>query len=143
LESFPINTTAYSGTGGYESKSDWLVRGQKAVNLRATYGVNMAGCGIINNANGAGSNLFNFGFISALMYALEAFGTSDTSYASGSAAVTYWTRPNTDGSGTIYEKYPGVNVSGLDADVYLRYTSSAILLLDFSTSAQASSITLI
>jgi hypothetical protein len=141
LESFPINTTAYSGAGGYESKSDWLVRGQKAVNLRATYGVNFAGSGVINNDNANGPDLFNFGFISSLMFALEAWGTSDANYSSSSAAATYWTRPSTSGIGLIYETYPTVIVSSLDADVYLRYINSAVFMLDFSTGAQLNRIT--
>ncbi len=43
LESFPINTTAFSGAGGYESKTDWKARGDKAVSHRNTYGINIAG----------------------------------------------------------------------------------------------------
>ncbi len=140
LESFPINTTAYSSSAGYELKTDWLIRGNKIISLRATYGVNFAGSGIINNANANGASLFNFGYISALMFALEAFGTSDDSYASSSAAVTYWIRQSTEDMGMIYEQYPSVNVSNSDADVYLRYVDSAVMSLDFSTSAQLSNI---
>lgn len=139
LESFPINTTAYVGTGGYESKDDWLARGDKAVALRASYGVNFAGLGIINNDSTVGMDLFNFGYISALMYSLEAFGTSDSSYASASASVFYWTRQNI--SGNVYEKYPSVSVSPSDADAYLRRTELVTLLLDFSTGAQLSFMT--
>jgi hypothetical protein len=54
LESFPINTTAYSSTGGYEAKADWLARGQKAVGLRRKYGIKLAAVGLINDDNAAG-----------------------------------------------------------------------------------------
>ena len=141
LESFAINTTAYSGSGGYEGKSDWATRGSRMNTLRAVYGVNFAGVGIINNGNGSGQDLFDFGFISALMWSLGAFGTSDTSYASGTAAVTHWTRPNTYDIGKVWTVNPSVQVDVGDSDVYHRYVELAKLSLDFSTSAQSSSIT--
>lgn len=141
LESFPINTTAFSGSGGYETKTDWKTRGDKAISHRNTYGINLAGVGIINNDNGSGQSLFNFGYISSLMYALEAFGTSDTSYGSSSATVTFWTRPNVLGLGRIWFNSVTIAVDTGDADVYYRYTDFAKLKVDFSTGAQASSIT--
>lgn len=143
LESFPINTTAYTESGyeGYESKSDWLVRGQKAANLRYVYGVNFAGVGIINNANAAGQALFEFGYNSAMMWSLEAFGTSDASYASGSVTVTWWSRPDVSKMGVAYALAPSVSVDALDADRYWRFLENGKFLLDFSQSAQASSIT--
>lgn len=140
LESFPINTTAYSGSNGYESKSDWLVRGVKAVSLRNTYGVNFVGCGIINDGNTKESNLFQFGFISALMFSLEAFGTSDTGYGSGSAKTKFITRPDVSKIGVIWNLSPSVTVDAGDADIYLRYVENAKLLVDFSSGAQTSSI---
>jgi hypothetical protein len=139
LESFPINTTAYSGTQGYEPKADWYTRGSKIANLRATYPINVAGIGVINNDNAGGQNLFNFGYISSLMFALDAFGTSDTSYASGSAAVTYWVRPSAAGIGA-YIINPAVVLSTSDADIYLRYVDSTMFMLDFSSAAQLSGI---
>jgi len=103
LESFPINTTAYSGNDGYESKSDWSARGSKAIAHRYTYGINLAGVGIINNGNGSGQDLFDFQFISALMWALDANGTSDTSYGASSATVTFWTRPDISKMGRLLD----------------------------------------
>jgi hypothetical protein len=140
LESFAVNTDAYSGNAGYESGAEWIARGQKAVNLRTTYGINLGGVGVIGNTNANGADLFDFGYISALMWALEGYGTSDTSYASGTAQVTYWARPST-ADVLIYESSPTVKVSVSDADVYLRYLDSAMLMLDFSTGAQLSQLT--
>jgi hypothetical protein len=139
LESFAINTTAYSGTGGYESASDWYSRGSKAISLRSTYGVNFAACGIIDNTNVNGQNLFDFGFVSALMWSLDGFGTSDTSYGSG-AAVKHWIRHDLSDIGTIWNLNPVVKVDVDDADVYIRCLESAKLLLDFSSSAQGSDV---
>jgi hypothetical protein len=141
LESFPVNTAAYSGNGGYESKSDWYVRGQKIIDLRATYLVNFVGSCVINNGNASGAALFNFGFISSMMYNLESFGSSDTNYASSSAAVTWWTRPDVSNIGKNWSLYPVVQNDVGDADVYHRYVENAKMSLDFSTGAQLSSIT--
>ena len=141
-ESFPINTTAFTAStpNGYETKSDWYVRGEKIKNLRYTYGVNFAGCGIINDGNSEEQNLFNFGFVSAMMYNLEAFGTSDTSYGSGSAKTKFISRPDVSKMGVVWNIYPSVTVNTLDADVYHRYVENAKLSLDFSDSAQISRI---
>jgi hypothetical protein len=140
LESFPINTTAYSGNNGYESKSDWIVRGNKAVALRYTYGVNFASCGIINDGNVSEVNLFKFGFISSLMFSLEAFGTSDAGYGAGSAKTKLITRPDISNIGIIWYIYPSVVNDTVDTDKYYRYLESARLELDFSTGAQTSLI---
>jgi len=138
MESFPINTTSF--TQGYESVSSWVTRGLRLLSLRYTYGVNFAGVGVINNGNGSGQSLFNFGFISALMWSLGAFGTSDTSYGAG-ATVTYWTRPDMSNVGRVWSLSPDIQVDAGDSDVYHRFVEFAKLTLDFSASAQSSSIT--
>jgi len=141
LESFPVNTTAYSGNAGYESASDWTARGAKANSLRATYKCNFASVNIINNGNANGQDLFDFAFVSSLMWSLEGFGTSDTSYGSSSAAVQYWTRPDVSNMGLVYSINPSILLDTLDADVYHRYCELSKLSIDFSTAAQDSSIT--
>lgn len=140
LESFAINTTAYSGNSGYESGSQWAARGSKMQTLRATYGVNFAGVGIINNGNASGGDLFDFGFTSALMFSLESYGTSDTNYGSG-GTVDYWTRPDVSGMGVVWCLNAAIQVDVNDSDVYHRYSETAKMSVDFSSSAQTSSIT--
>ena len=141
LESLAVNTTAYSGNAGYASKGDWSARVVKMLSLRNTYGVNFAAAGIINDDNAGGQTLFNFAFISSLMASLEAHGTSDASYGSGSAKSKWWTRPSVADMGVVWSLSPSVQVDAGDADVYHRYVRQANLLIDFSTGAQASSIT--
>jgi hypothetical protein len=141
LESFPINTTAYSGNGGYENKSDWASRGTKAIGHRNTYGINLIGSGIINNGNSSGQDLFDFGFNSSVMFSLEGWGTSDTSYGASSAAVDWWTRPDVSKMGRIWSLSPAVQVDVGDSDVYWRFVDFGKFMLDFSSSAQDSSIT--
>jgi hypothetical protein len=140
LESFPVNTTAYSGSGGYESKTDWATRGAKAQSQRSTFNINIAACGVINNDNVNGQVLFNFLFISAMIWCLEAVGSSDTNYGAG-ATVTYWTRPDVKDMGVVWNLNASVQQATEDTDVYYCYSSTARMLLDFSTGAQISSIT--
>jgi len=139
LESFPINTTVW--TPGYEDKDEWHARGEKLMAHRETYGVNLAGVGIIDNSNPSGQDLFDFGFISALAWNLNAFGTSDTSYASGSAQVNWWTRPDVTGLGCSWCTDPSVQEDVNDADVFWRFVEHGKFMLDFSTGAQTSSVT--
>jgi hypothetical protein len=138
LESFPINTTAYSGTGGYEAKADWLARGQKAVSLRRKYGIRLAGVGLINDDNAAGQALHDFGYISALMFALEIWGTSSNNYGASTSQVKFWTRPDVSLLREIYEVEPTIKAVTGDADAWLRYCKQVRLLVDFSIGAQTS-----
>lgn len=139
LESFAVNTTAYSGNSGYADKVTWATRGEKAKGHRATYGINLAAVGIIDNGNVAGEDLFDFHFNAALMYSLEAQGTSDTSYGSG-GSVEWWPRPDVIGMGRLWSLNPSIQEDAGDADVFVRYVDSGRFKLDFSTGAQASSI---
>lgn len=141
LESFPINTTAYSGTAGYESKSDWAARGVKAIYLRSVYGVNFAACGIVNDDNASGQNLFDFGFISAMQFSLDGFGISDTSYGASSSKGKFWTRPDVSKMGVVWSISPAVQADVSDGDVYWRFVENGKFKLDFSTGAQLSAIT--
>lgn len=140
LESFPINTSSYTSTGGYESKSDWAARGVKANSKRSVYGINVAAVGIIDNFNSNGQELFNFGFVSAMMWNLEAFGTSDSGYGANSAAVKHWDRPFTENLGREWTVSPSVQNDVVNNDVYWRYLDFGRLKLDFSSSAQRSDI---
>jgi len=140
LESYPINTLSYTSTGGYESRWDWAIRGSKASDKRYEYGINLAAVGIINNANGNGQDLFNFGFVSSMIWNLEAFGTSDDYYGAGSAVVKRWNRPNTAGLGREWAISPSVQNDVSDNDKYHRYLDFGRLTLDFSSSAQVADI---
>jgi len=138
LESFPVNTAAYAGAGndGYEPKADWGARGVKAIGLRATFGVNLAAVGIIANGHASGADLFAFQFVSALMFSLEANGTSDAYYGAGSARVDLWARPAIAAAGRYWALGPSVQQDLIDADVYWRYVEAGRLCLDFSNGAQ-------
>jgi len=143
LESYPINTTAYTAStpDGYEPKADWASRGVKAQGHRATYGINLAGSGIINNSNVDGQGLFDFLFVSAMIFSLDAVGSSDTSYGASSAAVDWWTRPDVSKMGPLYSLNASVQVDVGDSDVYGRYVDFGRFALDFSDSAQAAAVT--
>lgn len=139
LESFPINTTSYSSSDGHESASDWASRGVTMQSLRDTYGVNFASAGIIDNDTTlSGDDLFKFGYVSALMWSLEAYGTSDDGYAASSAAVTRWTRPSISDVGPLWNLNASVQQDNADSDKYHRYAQNIKFTLDFSSGAQDS-----
>lgn len=141
LESFPINTLSYTAStpDGYESATDWKFRGDKMVDLRSVYGVNFASVGVINNANSDNTAMFEFSFISSMMYCLEAHGTSDTYYGASSATVNYYPRPDVSQMGKIYNLYCNVQLDNGDSDVYHRYVESGRFSLDFSDNNQQDS----
>ena len=138
LESFPVNTAAY-GSGGYESKLDWAVRGVKAQGHRATHGINLAAVGIINNDNADGQDLFDFLFVSSLMFSLDAMGSSDTNYgANPNATVARWLRPDVSNMGTLYSLNASVQEDVNDANVYWRYVDHGRFKLGFEAGSEVS-----
>lgn len=140
ITSSAIDTTLYSGNNGYEAKTDWETRITNAINKRFTYGINLvAGC-IINNDNSNGQDLFNFAYTSALMGSFEGFCSSDTSYGSSSATITYWDRPNTSNLGVTLSYSPSIIEDGVDSDIYRRKLQYGELVLDFSSGVQTSEI---
>jgi len=140
MESFAVNTLSY--TGDYEAKSQWAARGSKLLSLRSTYGVNFAGSTVIQDGHASEQALFDFGYISALMWSLEAFGSSDHNYGSSSAKTKYISRAvDTDGLRTLYSLNPAIRNDVNDNDVYRRFVEHAQMSLDFSSGAEASSFT--
>jgi len=138
LESFVVNTLSYSGNAGYATQSDFLTRGNKAINLSNEFGINITSLNVINNDNTSGQNLANFSYNAAVMYNVEFSGTSDVYYGASSATVKFWNRPNKKHIGRTSTISVTQNLS--DTDVCLRYGEHARVLLDFSTGAQTSVI---
>ena len=73
------------------------------------------------------------------MFALEAFGTSDSFYGASSAKSQFWARPPTLGIGII-SKYD-ITIADDTGDVYWRYVEFGKFMLDFTSGAESSSIT--
>jgi len=140
LESFTVNTVSFSGNDGYGTVSNWFYRGAKAVTHRYNYGINIAACGVINNDNTDGQDLFDFLYISGLMYGVDAIGSSGEYYGSNSV-VDYWDRPDISGIGPTLNYSIDVANDVADSDVYHRYLDFGSLSVDFSTGAQTSVIT--
>ena len=139
LESFAVNTLSY-GTD-YEAKANWAARGVKAEAHRNTYGINLVASCVIQDNHADSTDLINFAFISAMMFSLEAFGSSDDYYGANSAKNTFLSRPDVKGLGKVYLLSPTVQVDNIDSDVYHRYVQFGKLSLDFSSGSQTSSIT--
>lgn len=135
LESFPVNTSAY--VNDIETATEWLTRGNKALGHRSTYGINLAAIGIIENTlgNNASQNFSDFQFVSALMFSLDASGTSDVNYASSSVTVKHWPKPPTYGL-EIYTFTPSIQQDLVLTDYYKRFLTNGMLSLNFNTSTQ-------
>ena len=140
IESFGVNTTAWPTNDGYEAVSDWFARGSKFAGLRTEYDMDFCGLIIISNDVAAAQDLFNFGFVSALMWSLDGFGSSDTSHGASSAQVNFLNRLDTSNMGITWITHPDPLVDLNDSDVYIRYLGTAKLRLDFSTGEHTNSI---
>ena len=138
LESFAVNTTDY--TGDYAAKADWAARGSKAMTHRSTYGINLAAANIIADGDANEATLFKFSFIAALMFSLDASGSSDTSYGSSSAKTKFVSRENVTGI-SCWSINPSVQADNNDSDVYHRFVDYGKLSVDFSSGSETSSIT--
>ncbi len=139
LESFAVNTLSYGNN--YEVKTDWAFRGAKAQTHRNTYRINLVGSCVIQDGHADTTALLDFAFTSAMMFALEAFGSSDDYYGSSSAKTAFIERPDVTALGEVYSLATAVQVDVGDSDVYHRYAQFGKLTLDFSTGAQTSNIT--
>ena len=135
LESFVVNTSAYSANDGYANKNDWYARGNKAVERRKEFGIKLASVGIINDDNSNGQDLFDFCYRSALAYSLDANGTSDSNYGASSATTKFWQRPKPYGDGKQEEF--NVIMDGHNSDLYLRFFPFMKVLLNFNTKTSA------
>lgn len=142
LESFCVNTQAYTSSNGYESKADWKARGDKCFLTRQNYKINLAASGIIQDGHTSETALFNFHYISALMYEMDAVGTSDDYYGASSAKSKLITRPSIAGMDYKVEQQCNIEVHTADADIYMKYVRFGKLILDFSAGVQTSSITI-
>jgi len=138
LESFAVNTDAYSGNSGYATQSDVLSRGNLAVSNSSTFGIKVATLGVIANASGTGQDLYNFSYNASLMFGADYAGTSDSGYGAGSAAVVFWKRPGTKHIGRTNSIVVIQSLS--DSDVLVRFGAHSKVSVDFSTGAQTSSI---
>ena len=138
LESFSVNTTAYSGNNGYATQSDVLTRGNKAVIHSKTYGIKIATLGVIDDSSVTGQNLFSFAYHSALLFGADYEGTSSVNYGSSTAAVKFWDRPRIKHIGRTEEI--SVIQTTTDTDLLIRYGPRAECVLDFSSGAQTSYI---
>jgi|GEM_PF-2503279 len=138
LESFTVHTISY--TGDYATGSEWNARGEKAVNHRFNYGINLAATNVIDDDDANGQDMFDFCFVAACMYSLDAVGSSDEYYGASSATCKFWDRSDVTMMGPIYDLSPTIEQDGSDSDVYWRYTETGRFKLDFSSGAQTSSI---
>jgi hypothetical protein len=139
LESFAVNTQAYSGNNGYCDKATWSIRGDKAMSLRGTFGLKTAAVGIIGDSDPSAQALADFAYRSSMAYELDGHGTSNTDYGAGDANTRWWVRPLPRGilqSSTSVVVTPDAN----NTNVCLRYTNNMKIFVDHTIGAQTSSV---
>jgi hypothetical protein len=132
MESFVVNTAAYTGNNGYISQDDWIIRGIAAIEKRKEYKIKIASLSVINNGNVNANTLFHFHFLSSLIFSLDAQGSSDIGFGASSAIVDFIDRKFSSNLGLLYELNPSVTVDVLTATMYHRYSGKAHLSCDYS-----------
>jgi len=127
LESFVINTSAYS-PDGYASMNDWKVRGQKAALARKSHGIRLASVSLFENNHVNGQKFADFSYYAAMAFGIDLQGTANLSYGAD-AQVKYWKRPTS--SVEIVEPV-GVSQDLSNPDTYMRYGKSVKLVMTYS-----------
>lgn len=130
FESLGVNTLSYSGNSGYEDKTNWKARVDKALAIKESGQVLIAGVSVIDEGDPNDQAFFNFSYVSALMAELDYFGSSSHNYGAG-GAVSFYERMDiaelalNGMEGNIYQ-------DETDTDIFYKYLENGRLLLDFS-----------
>lgn len=133
LESFAINTTAYTSTNGYAPYEDWASRGVKAQSHRINYGINLASVGINDDSGGTPQELSDFAFVSAMAWSLEANGTSSVSYGASTTQVGFYSKPEIHNMGRWWNLNASIQQHGTMA---YRYVDHGRFVLNFDNGNQ-------
>jgi len=137
LESFVVNTEAYANDG-ICFKDDFISKGNAACYNRSKYDIKLAAVNIINDSNVKKQKLFNFCYNGALMFSLDAVGSSSELYGANSAKVEFMVRPTNNIGST--QHIPQVTIDKLNQNVCIRHGQFSKVLLDFTPANQTSSI---
>lgn len=136
LESFSVNTVAYQN--GYASKTDWFSRGKKAVQHRINHEVRVVALNIIEDTNPNGQALFNFAYNSALIWDVDAIGSSSVNYGASTAQVKFWNRPDKLIGIANTKTGPTIVPDGLDSNHYMRYGNFSKTVIIFGAAPTSS-----
>ena len=134
LESYPCNTTSYSGTDGYCVMGDWLSRGTKAVANRDEFGINLASVSVIDKDDPNDTILFDFHYLTTFTFSLDAHGSSHVNYGASVPTIPFYTRINWSNMGLTYETNPSVTVATDNWQIHYRYTDKGRMVCDYTGS---------
>lgn len=130
FESLGVNTLSYSGNSGYEAKATWKARVEKALDIKTSGALLIAGVSVIDEGDANDQAYFNFAYVSALMAELDYFGSSSHNYGAG-GTVSFYTRVNV--AELAIGKYQGnIFQDENDTDIFYKYLENGKLTLDFS-----------
>lgn len=126
LESFAVNTTAYSS--GFAAISDWINRGQKASYFRKNNGIRVASVSIFDNTDPNGQSFSDFGYYASMGFGVEFYATATNNFGSD-GQVKYWKKPG--GAVEIVEPV-GIIQDLSNLDKYFRYGKTSKLVITYS-----------
>ncbi len=130
--SCPISDSAYGGND-YQPFANWKARLDKGISRRATYGINLASVSIIDDANAGGQAQYDFHFVAALIYSLDAQGSSHLLYGAVAPQNHRWDRPDVSNMGSVWTVSPNVMAQVGAADKFMRYMEFGELYLNYNT----------
>jgi len=130
LESFGITSL-----GTFETPTAWFARGEKALEMREEYGIQLAGSSVIPDGHEDEVERMQFLSVSAAMWDLDALGTSDENYGASSAKMKLVARPDMRGL-----ELGDSAVVFLETNKYACYGENGMVNIDFASGAESSSI---
>jgi len=130
LESFLVNTSAY--TNDLATPSDWLARGNIAIDYREEYGINLCSANIVEDSLTEAQNLANMAYVSSIMWSLDGHSVSDVYYGASSGNCKLWSKPSV-GIELPMSLSPVIENESGSSVIYWRYAKDGRFKLDFNT----------
>lgn len=134
LESFSYGPYGTGGALQHESSTQWKSRGDKVHALKDK--ITLAGLCQIDDTDTNGQSVFDFTYVSACMFDLEIYGSSEVSHGSSTSTTKMWTRPSKIES--FIDNSMKIESSG---NKYIRYYTHGKLILDWSSGVETHTIT--
>jgi len=131
LESSPIGEGLYAGND-YQPYAEWIAKANTCISRRETFGIRLASVSTIDDTNVNGQTMYDFHFMAAVMCSLDAQGSSDLLYGSGTAKTKMWARPDVSNMGLTWVLSPDILAMVGSADKFLRYLKFGKLLLNYN-----------
>ena len=134
LESYPVNTWAYTGTSGCLPMFDWIARGEIAVEYREKYGIILASTSQIEvnyQTPEIRKQLADFCYQTALIFSLDAYSISSKWYGAVDPNLPIYEMLVWENMGIQYECRPYLALDPFNWQYYFRNTSKGKIDINF------------